>query len=107
MPAAISADTPSGQSLLTRMPAGLIGGNALDVRAAESRFATRSLGRGVRPIQPPTAAATSHHARLKIRVVVSPFVPAAMTVTAPRAVASPAVSRTVALRKSVKRTSRG
>jgi hypothetical protein len=54
-----------------------------------------------RPSQPPATAAIVHQAIAKIRSVVSPRPAATATVTAPSAVASPAVRKTVALRKSV------
>src|SRR4029450_13054436 len=100
-------DTPSGHRRLTKIPAGRTSGSAKEVRAEASRFLIRSDARSPRPIQAPPAAATTAQAMRNTIVTGSSFEAAAAIVTAPRAVASPAVRSTVALRKSVNGIRRG
>ncbi len=89
---------------LSSVTPGRSSGSVVWVRAVVSRRAIGGLASARRPNQMPISTAPAHQTAQKIASVPSPSRARPMTVRAASSVAAPAFSRTVALRKSPKRT---
>src|SRR5271167_513990 len=103
-PPAASVNTNSGQSRLTRIALGWCSGRVVLALAFASRRAIGGLVSARLPKRRPITAAITHQPSATGTTCFSPCSAAASTVTAASAVAAPALSRTVVLRKSTNRT---
>src|SRR5277367_22732 len=103
-PPASSVNSKSAHSRLSRIAPGWCSGNVVVDFAPASSRAIGGFVSARRPRRRPISAASTHQPTASGPTRASELCAAASTVTAPSAVAAPALSRTVVLRKSTKRT---